>query len=1198
MLIRVARLVLVLLAISFISLTSYGQDIDFHINAHFLAGKKILKLKRDFGDPYVWILAENNGVYRINSLTKAVEDLTAAFSAYNGLQFIDIAGYSQAEVFIATNTSVIGYKNGQVKEVATQEALKGEITSIGLTNDVGVFGPGILLIGTTHGLGRYEVASATLSYYTYALYFEPVKIFTSTYRGTMLTDENVPYWNTAAYPVLFSQQYNAYSYYILDLVESGGKINTAFYVPGGILNPIRYGGSFIWGNEYGLYQESMGYNGGFDPLSFHHFLDNVNVNKITDILGLTSFYSAYDPIISKDNLLVGTDNGLYFSSSLSFNFFEHGVATFVMYHYDALGNVKVNDVCVNATGRSVDDIATSCENGVWVATDDGLYLLDPDFLKNFDTSQLVKALTVDNPLSDPLTTLDLCSGNTMKMQLNGNYTQGNTIQWRKDGKDIVGETGASLTVSEAGNYSAIFYSSCSNVHLETNHIQVKTIPGPVFAFDYPDKLQRCSSDPITLQTDNNPIYQYRWYRDGVLNNETSSSLKVYQSGKYKVEVSACTDTWVASKEVEVDLIDLPTPQVTSAKNTYCEGDEATVSIDIPADPAYTINWYKNGNLIAGDKDLTSIKATADGDYSVALTSTIADCSRQSLPFKLTFISAPVFTFNYQEKLQFCDVASTTLKVDDNPIYQYRWYKDGTLTGDITSTLNVTKTGKYKVELSACTGSWVASKEVQVDLVHLPVPEVTVDKPIYCAGAEANLSLNIPADAAYTINWYKNGNLIVADKDMTAIKATTDGSYSVVISSTVADCAKPSQPVQVAFTPAPVFTFNYPNELRYCDGTPVTLQVTGPAAYQYRWYKDGVLTGDVTAALAITKTGRYMVEVSSCEGSWVPSKAVQVELVKLPVPVITTDKPAFCVGGDAKLSIATPVSSGYTINWYNGGTLINSNTNLSALTTNIGGNYSVSITSNNANSDGSFCSQESAVKTIVFSPPPTVSVEEIVTTTLCAGQLIDLKATYNGGTVKWSTGETTDKISVSAAGSYKATVTSVAGCTAEASIDVSLLPLPVFTMENTSICSFKQQTVTLTAPSGFSAYAWNGVSGNQTYDVTRPQTVSLTVTDANGCQATRQIVVADQCPQVIIPNTFTPNGDGVNDTWAIAGLESDPTATVKVFNRNGIEVYESRGYETNWNGQYHSKKLPAGVYYYIITAKNSAEKFSGYVTMLY
>lgn len=130
------------------------------------------------------------------------------------------------------------------------------------------------------------------------------------------------------------------------------------------------------------------------------------------------------------------------------------------------------------------------------------------------------------------------------------------------------------------------------------------------------------------------------------------------------------------------------------------------------------------------------------------------------------------------------------------------------------------------------------------------------------------------------------------------------------------------------------------------------------------------------------------------------------------------------------------------------------------------------------------------------------------------------------------------------------------------------------------------------------YNWNGKAGTNIYIVDHPQTVTLTVIDKNGCQATQDIQVIDECPNIVIPNAFTPNGDGVNDKWDIVGLEYDPTALVKIFTRYGQQVYESKGYNIPWDGTPKDKKLIPGVYYYIITTKNGSQTFSGVVTIIY
>ena len=65
--------------------------------------------------------------------------------------------------------------------------------------------------------------------------------------------------------------------------------------------------------------------------------------------------------------------------------------------------------------------------------------------------------------------------------------------------------------------------------------------------------------------------------------------------------------------------------------------------------------------------------------------------------------------------------------------------------------------------------------------------------------------------------------------------------------------------------------------------------------------------------------------------------------------------------------------------------------------------------------------------------------------------------------------------------------------------------------------------------------------------------------------------------------FTPNGDGINDTWVIYNLVNHPNSTVRVFNKNGVVVFSSTNYQNDWNGNYQgrSEMLPAGSYFYQI-----------------
>ncbi|WP_231424092.1 gliding motility-associated C-terminal domain-containing protein [Pedobacter sp. Leaf250] len=83
----------------------------------------------------------------------------------------------------------------------------------------------------------------------------------------------------------------------------------------------------------------------------------------------------------------------------------------------------------------------------------------------------------------------------------------------------------------------------------------------------------------------------------------------------------------------------------------------------------------------------------------------------------------------------------------------------------------------------------------------------------------------------------------------------------------------------------------------------------------------------------------------------------------------------------------------------------------------------------------------------------------------------------------------------------------------------------------------------------------------------------------------------------IPNTISPNGDGINDTWVLKNIESYPNVSVKIFNRNGNKVFESQKYQYPFDGKINGVELPAGIYYYQIKVSNNCSPISGSLTIL-
>jgi len=101
-----------------------------------------------------------------------------------------------------------------------------------------------------------------------------------------------------------------------------------------------------------------------------------------------------------------------------------------------------------------------------------------------------------------------------------------------------------------------------------------------------------------------------------------------------------------------------------------------------------------------------------------------------------------------------------------------------------------------------------------------------------------------------------------------------------------------------------------------------------------------------------------------------------------------------------------------------------------------------------------------------------------------------------------------------------------------------------------------------------------------------------------CESSRAAVqVSVGLSSIDIANAFTPNGDGINDYWAINGIASYPSAVIQVFTRYGQKVFESKGYTRPFDGTFDGKKLPSGVYYYIINLKSNCNLLSGSLTII-
>jgi len=102
-----------------------------------------------------------------------------------------------------------------------------------------------------------------------------------------------------------------------------------------------------------------------------------------------------------------------------------------------------------------------------------------------------------------------------------------------------------------------------------------------------------------------------------------------------------------------------------------------------------------------------------------------------------------------------------------------------------------------------------------------------------------------------------------------------------------------------------------------------------------------------------------------------------------------------------------------------------------------------------------------------------------------------------------------------------------------------------------------------------------------------------VCTAFDCETTT-VSVQVKCDGLIVYNGFSPNGDGVNDTFKITGLGNYDSHKLMVFNRWGNKVFQSENYRNDWDGYWESKRLPNGTYFYLIELNGGETWMSGYL----
>lgn len=596
----------------------------------------------------------------------------------------------------------------------------------------------------------------------------------------------------------------------------------------------------------------------------------------------------------------------------------------------------------------------------------------------------------------------------------------------------------------------------------------------------------------------------------------------------------CDNVLIDSIMITVDniMIDI------SGDTNICVGETTQLNANIT-------NGVNPINILwsTGQTNINSINVTPPGTqiYWVEATDFNGCTVRDSVP--VTVYPYPVV--NLGPDTVHCGNPQVTLNAG-NPGGTYLWNTSAT-----TQTINPVNSGIYWVDVTVngCT------TRDSVVLGFGVSPNVTVNGTTQiCTGQNATINSNTNGGIPpYTYQWSTGQN------NVTSVTISPPATQYVVVTVTDDNGCRDKDSLLLTVYPYPAV--NLGQDSIYCDFPQVTLSAGNPGA-TYLWN-----TGANTQTIIPANSGIYWVDVTS--NICTTRDSISLTFGASPNIVINGDN-SLCIGESSTLQAA--VSGGtspYTYLWNTSGTQSSINVNPAVNTP-----YSVVVTDDNG------CVDSANVLVSVYSYP-VVSLGP--DTILCNLPPYVVNAGNPGAIYQWSNGANTQTLNINNTGTYWVAVT-VDGCTTRDTVRVKYDQYPSVNLgDDVEVCS--NLSVLLDAGNEDSYFLWNTGATTQFINVFTSGTYWVTATKCGVTDADTIIVRDYSSDKIFIPNTFTPNDDGLNETFfpVVAG-ENRPDMQLEIFDRWGQLIFRSKSDKLPWLGTVNADetKCPPGTYVYKFT----------------
>jgi len=720
-----------------------------------------------------------------------------------------------------------------------------------------------------------------------------------------------------------------------------------------------------------------------------------------------------------------------------------------------------------------------------------------------------------------------------------------------------------------------------------------------------------------------PTYTVTWFDPSgpVANGLTVTVCPSVTTQYTAVATMGCAGPSSYTSAVQVSVV--PGPSLTVNQPTICLGSSASFTAS-GSTPNSTYTWTP-GNLNGQSVTYTPNVTT---NYTVVSTSSIGCISSATSAINV-IVTSPV---SMSLPANLCQGATATFSANALGATGYQW--NGPSGYSSSSQINVINNiqpsaqGNYSVDAIFSLGSVSCTTSAWQPLNVIPVPSIAVIPSItVCERQGAVFNASAPGALSYVWTGPNSFSVNAANPTFSNLTPSMSGNYTVTsaFSNGNITCYTTNQ---TSLTVKPILLFNLGPDKLLCQND--NLSLTGPTgAAGYNWWGSTSFTSNTQSlfvpALTSANSGIYVLEVdlNGCK----TYDSVRVDILTPIIFTLTPTNRTVCKGDPIHFVVgAAQGSENYAYTW-------NPAAYITGPTGSVQAGQAMGTTVYNISAYDIACPnyviQTSFTLTVKQPPQPNIEISknnqcEPLCMIFNSHLQSSAKVTYDFGNSKIVEG---DSVNVCLnAGKYYMTIIAEGnnGCTGVytyTNLPITVLPKPgadfTWTPDEPNTSENEVTFIPTTKTGSNITYQWqfaNSTNVHKTdtstlktptkaYDNNGKYPVMLIAMNEFGCADTIfKVITVEEDVNVFIPNSFTPNDDGINDLFYIKGVGLKTEGYhMEIYDRWGTLLFTSRDINKGWDGTIKGVKAEQGVYVYkvkVVGDNGTGKKeFKGHVTLL-